>query len=96
MQICSRNLHCSVHHVASPSDQLILFNKNVKIDFARALWETPEAKKRSTFGNALRRLGERDDVAGAATIPSGIFDRTPQFPIMGNFLHQPGFCVAPR
>ncbi|MDE1937694.1 MAG: SDR family oxidoreductase [Alphaproteobacteria bacterium] len=38
----------------------------VKTDFARALWETPEAEKRSAFGNPLQRLGEPDDIAGAA------------------------------
>ncbi len=38
----------------------------VKTDFARALWETPEAETRSAFGNPLRRLGEPDDIAGAA------------------------------
>ena len=38
----------------------------VKTDFARALWETPEAETRSRFGNPLRRLGEPDDIAGAA------------------------------
>jgi NAD(P)-dependent dehydrogenase (short-subunit alcohol dehydrogenase family) len=38
----------------------------VKTDFARALWETPEAEKRSSFNNPLRRLGEPDDIAGAA------------------------------
>ena len=38
----------------------------VKTDFARALWETPEAERRSSFGNPLRRLGEPDDIAGAA------------------------------
>ncbi len=38
----------------------------VKTDFARALWETPEAEQRSSFGNPLRRLGQPDDIAGAA------------------------------
>ena len=38
----------------------------VKTDFARELWETPEAEKRSSFGNPLRRLGEPDDIEGAA------------------------------
>ena len=38
----------------------------VKTDFARALWETPEAEQRSSFGNPLRRLGEPEDIAGAA------------------------------
>jgi NAD(P)-dependent dehydrogenase (short-subunit alcohol dehydrogenase family) len=38
----------------------------VKTDFARALWETPEAETRSKFATPLRRLGEPDDIAGAA------------------------------
>jgi NAD(P)-dependent dehydrogenase (short-subunit alcohol dehydrogenase family) len=37
----------------------------VKTDFARALWDTPEAEKRSSSGTPLRRLGEPDDIAGA-------------------------------
>ena len=38
----------------------------VKTDFARALWDTPEAEVRSSQGTPLRRLGEPDDIAGAA------------------------------
>ena len=38
----------------------------VKTDFARALWDTPEAEKRSSIGTPLRRLGAPDDIAGAA------------------------------
>jgi len=38
----------------------------VKTDFARALWDTPEAERRSSAGTPLRRLGEPDDIAGAA------------------------------
>jgi NAD(P)-dependent dehydrogenase (short-subunit alcohol dehydrogenase family) len=38
----------------------------VKTDFARALWDTPEAEKRNSAGTPLRRLGEPDDIAGAA------------------------------
>ncbi|MDE2493734.1 MAG: SDR family oxidoreductase [Alphaproteobacteria bacterium] len=38
----------------------------VKTDFARALWETPEVEKQMASGNPLRRLGEPDDIAGAA------------------------------
>ena len=38
----------------------------VKTDFAKALWETPEAEKRSSQNTPLRRLGEVDDIAGAA------------------------------
>jgi len=38
----------------------------VKTDFARALWDTPEGERRSSAGTPLRRLGEPDDIAGAA------------------------------
>jgi NAD(P)-dependent dehydrogenase (short-subunit alcohol dehydrogenase family) len=38
----------------------------VKTDFARALWETPEAERNSSRNTPLRRLGEPDDIAGAA------------------------------
>ncbi len=38
----------------------------VKTDFARALWDTPEAETRSSAATPLRRLGEPDDIAGAA------------------------------
>jgi NAD(P)-dependent dehydrogenase (short-subunit alcohol dehydrogenase family) len=38
----------------------------VKTDFARALWDTPEAERRSSQNTPLRRLGVPDDIAGAA------------------------------
>jgi NAD(P)-dependent dehydrogenase (short-subunit alcohol dehydrogenase family) len=38
----------------------------VKTDFARALWDTPEGERRLAEGAPLRRLGEPDDIAGAA------------------------------
>ena len=38
----------------------------VRTDFARALWENPETLKRSTAGAPLRRIGEPDEIAGAA------------------------------
>ncbi len=38
----------------------------VKTDFAKALWDTPEAEQRSSRDTPLRRLGEPDDIAGAA------------------------------
>lgn len=38
----------------------------IKTDFARALWENPETLKRSTSGAPLRRIGEPDEIAGAA------------------------------
>jgi NAD(P)-dependent dehydrogenase (short-subunit alcohol dehydrogenase family) len=38
----------------------------VKTDFARALWDTPEGEARASNATPLRRLGEPDDIAGAA------------------------------
>jgi len=38
----------------------------VKTDFAKALWDTPEGEARASSGTPLRRLGEPDDIAGAA------------------------------
>src|SRR5580658_223873 len=43
----------------------------VKTDFARALWDTPEAEKRSSAGTPLRRLGEPDDIAGSVIYLAG-------------------------
>lgn len=38
----------------------------VRTDFARALWENPELRAASEERTALRRIGEPDDIAGAA------------------------------
>jgi NAD(P)-dependent dehydrogenase (short-subunit alcohol dehydrogenase family) len=38
----------------------------VRTDFARALWENPAMLKAATSATPLRRLGEPDDIAGAA------------------------------
>ena len=38
----------------------------VKTDFAKALWDTPAGEQRASSGTPLRRLGEPDDIAGAA------------------------------
>jgi NAD(P)-dependent dehydrogenase (short-subunit alcohol dehydrogenase family) len=38
----------------------------IRTDFARALWENPEISKKATRGYALRRVGEPDEIAGAA------------------------------
>jgi NAD(P)-dependent dehydrogenase (short-subunit alcohol dehydrogenase family) len=38
----------------------------INTDFARALWDNPEILKRSTANAPLRRIGESDEIAGAA------------------------------
>jgi NAD(P)-dependent dehydrogenase (short-subunit alcohol dehydrogenase family) len=38
----------------------------IKTDFARALWENPDTLKRATSTTPLRRIGEPDEIAGAA------------------------------
>ena len=38
----------------------------IKTDFARALWEDPEALKQRTALTPLRRIGEPDEIAGTA------------------------------
>lgn len=38
----------------------------VKTDFARVLWESEDGERRASTGTPLRRLGEPDDIAGAA------------------------------
>ncbi|MBI3368373.1 MAG: SDR family oxidoreductase, partial [Burkholderiales bacterium] len=38
----------------------------IKTDFAKALWEDPELLKRRTATTPLRRIGEPDEIAGAA------------------------------
>ncbi|MBO9647852.1 MAG: SDR family oxidoreductase [Variovorax sp.] len=38
----------------------------IKTDFARALWDDPETLERRTSTTPLRRIGEPDEIAGAA------------------------------
>jgi NAD(P)-dependent dehydrogenase (short-subunit alcohol dehydrogenase family) len=38
----------------------------VRTDFAKALWENPETLKQTETKTPLRRIGETDDIAGAA------------------------------
>jgi NAD(P)-dependent dehydrogenase (short-subunit alcohol dehydrogenase family) len=48
----------------------------IRTDFARALWEDPEMLKKRTATTPLRRIGEPDEIAGAAVFlasPAGSF-----------------------
>ncbi len=38
----------------------------IQTDFARALWENPDTLKRATSTTPLRRIGQPDEIAGAA------------------------------
>jgi NAD(P)-dependent dehydrogenase (short-subunit alcohol dehydrogenase family) len=38
----------------------------IKTDFAKALWDDPETLERSTAGACLKRIGEPEEIAGAA------------------------------
>jgi NAD(P)-dependent dehydrogenase (short-subunit alcohol dehydrogenase family) len=38
----------------------------IRTDFAKALWENPDTYKRSTERSPLRRIGEPEEIAGAA------------------------------
>lgn len=42
----------------------------IRTDFARALWENPDIAKKATHGYALKRVGEPDEIAGAAVFLS--------------------------
>ncbi len=48
----------------------------IRTDFARALWEDPEAEAALARANPMRRIGEPDEIAGAAIFlaaPSGAY-----------------------
>lgn len=43
----------------------------IKTYFAKALWDDPDILKRSTAGAPLKRIGQPDEIAGAAVFLSG-------------------------
>ena len=48
----------------------------IRTDFARALWEDPVKEKRRSRDTPLKRIGEPDEIAGAAVFlasPAGSF-----------------------
>ncbi len=48
----------------------------IRTDFARALWENPELEKKRSASTPLKRIGEPDEIAGAAVFlasPAGSF-----------------------
>ena len=47
----------------------------VRTDFARALWEDPENLRRRTRDTPLQRIGEPDEIAGAAVFLAGAAGR---------------------
>jgi len=67
----------------------------VRTDFARALWEDAENLQRRTRDTPLRRIGEPDEIAGAAVFlaaPAGRFLTGQTIVIDGGVLAgQPGY-----
>ena len=58
----------------------------IRTDFARALWENPEIERKRTRDTPLRRIGEPDEIAGAAVFlasPAGSFTTGQSFVIDG-------------
>jgi NAD(P)-dependent dehydrogenase (short-subunit alcohol dehydrogenase family) len=58
----------------------------VRTDFARALWENPEIERRRSADTPLGRIGEPDEIAGAAVFlasPAGSFTTGQTFVIDG-------------
>lgn len=58
----------------------------IRTDFARALWENPENARRRSRTTPLKRIGEPDEIAGAAVFlasPAGSFTTGQTFVIDG-------------
>ena len=61
----------------------------MRTDFARALWEDPVNYKKRTRETPLKRIGEPDEIAGAAVFlasPAGSFTTGQSFVIDGGAL----------
>jgi NAD(P)-dependent dehydrogenase (short-subunit alcohol dehydrogenase family) len=58
----------------------------IRTDFARTLWENPEIERRRSADTPLGRIGEPDEIAGAAVFlasPAGSFTTGQTFVIDG-------------
>ena len=63
----------------------------VRTDFARALWENPDNLKRRTAHDPLRRIGEPEEIAGAAVF---LASRAGAFTTGQNFVIDGGATIA--
>jgi NAD(P)-dependent dehydrogenase (short-subunit alcohol dehydrogenase family) len=63
----------------------------VRTDFARALWENPENLKHRTAHDPLRRIGEPEEIAGAAVF---LASRAGAFTTGQNFVIDGGATIA--
>ncbi|NJN51862.1 MAG: glucose 1-dehydrogenase [Gammaproteobacteria bacterium] len=63
----------------------------IRTDFARALWENPDILARRTAGDPLRRIGEPEEIAGAAVF---LASRAGGFTTGQNFVIDGGATIA--
>jgi NAD(P)-dependent dehydrogenase (short-subunit alcohol dehydrogenase family) len=63
----------------------------IRTDFARALWENPDNLKRRTAHDPLRRIGEPEEIAGAAVY---LASRAGSFTTGQNFVIDGGATIA--
>lgn len=84
-----RNLACEVgpHNVRVNAISPGL----VRTDFARALWENPDILKQRTAGDPLRRIGEPQEIAGAAVY---LASKAGSFTTGQNFVIDGGATIA--
>ncbi len=63
----------------------------IRTDFARALWENPDILQRRTAGDPLRRIGEPEEIAGAAVF---LASRAGGFTTGQNFVIDGGATIS--